>query len=439
MAGISLSGLASGLDVESIISNLMKVESAPRARLELRQGQAKAREDALRDINSKLQTLSDAASTLRSTTLWSDVQSVQSSAPDSVSARRLSGTGPGGYQVEVTQLARAEQRTFDFTTSATPSQITINGNTVELGANATLADAVAAINAKPEAGVYAIAVGGRLVLSSRETGAANAISASGTTIAEDATKLKTGLDAAFNVDGVAGSSSSNVVTTAIPGLELTLKSVTTGAATITVGNPGADSEAIKTKLKAFVTSYNAAVDAIRSRLTDPRVPKPGSQAEANKGVLFGDTQLNGLLSRMRQLVVESGVGAIGVSTGAPSATVTSSSDSVIGHLVLDETKLGSALEADPAQVRKLLADAGGFAESLDKLLEPTIGTSGAISSRLGAASAESKRLSESMSALDVRLESREQRLRAQFAALEGLLQKSQSESSWLSGQLGALR
>ena len=110
MAGISISGLASSLDTESIISKLMTIERAPRARMELRQGQIKARETALRGILAKVEAVSDAATSLRSVGLWADVQSVQSSASDKVSAKRLSGTGPGGYQVEVTQLARAEQR-----------------------------------------------------------------------------------------------------------------------------------------------------------------------------------------------------------------------------------------------------------------------------------------------------------------------------------------
>lgn len=439
MPGISISGLASGLDVESIIASLMQVERAPRARIELRQGQAKAREEALQGIRSKLQALSDATAALRSTTLWSDVQTVQSSAPDSVSARRLSGTGPGGYGVEVTQLARAERRTYDFTASAEASQLTINGATIDLAAEATLTDAVAAINAEPESGVYATAVGGQLVLSGRETGAANTIAASGAGIVEDVAKLKSGLDAEFSVDGAAATSASNVVVDAIPGLELTLKAVTTGVATVSVGNPGPDSQGIEEKVRDFVSGYNAALDAIRDRVTEARNPKAATQAEANEGVLFGDTQLNGLLSQMRRLVDDVGLGAIGVSTGAPGAAVSAGSGSVIGHLVLDEEKLTAALEADPASVHGLLAGPAGLADSLDELLEPTIGSGGTIAGRLEAVSAESKRLSESMSDLEVRLEAREATLRAQFAALEQLLLRSQSESEWLNGQLAALR
>lgn len=437
MAGISISGLASGLDVQSLVSGLMQIERAPRLRMEVRQGQAKARQDALREIKTKLQAVADAAAALRSPGLWSDTQTVQSSAPDSVAARRLSGAGPGGYAVEVTQLARAEQRTFDYTPPAGASQLTINGATVDLAAGASLADVVAAINAEPETGVYAVDVGGRLVLASRESGAAATIAAAGEGLVEDASKLKAGLDALFTVDGVAMSSASNVVDDAIPGLELTLKATTAGAATISVGNPGADAAAIEKAVQAFVDSYNAAVDLVRSRLGEERVAKPATQAEANRGVLFADTQLSGLLGGLRRLVSESGLAAIGVGTGAPNAATGSGSPAVAGRLVFDPAKLTEAIESDAAAVRNLWAGPGGLAESLDELLKPTIGSGGAISLRLDSIAAESKRLGEAMTRLDTRLAKREERLHAQFAALESLLMKNQSQSTWLSGQLAA--
>jgi flagellar hook-associated protein 2 len=437
MAPITISGLASGLDTESIVANLMAIERAPRARMELRQGQVKAREAALREILSKLDTVSGAAESLRSPTLWSDVQTVRSSAPESVAARRLSGAGPGGYQVEVSQLARAEQRTYAFTQSPVPTQLTIGGRTIELGAGATLGDAVAAINADAETGVYAVDVGGRLVLSSRQTGAANTIAASGEAIAEEAAKLKPGLDALYSVDGVASSSASNTLADAVPGLELTLGAVTPGV-TVTVGEPGPDKEAISSAVKAFVDAYNAAVDAIRGRLTEKRIPSPASQAEANRGTLFGDTALNGLLSRLRGAVSESGIGALGVGTGAPSASVSADSDSVLGHLTIDEAKLTAALEADPAAARAALTGSGGLADALGGVLEPVLGSKGGISQRLDATAAEAARIRDSMTALDSRLETREERLRAQFAAMESALSRAKSESAWLTGQLAGL-
>ncbi|HEX8753693.1 MAG TPA: flagellar filament capping protein FliD [Solirubrobacterales bacterium] len=434
MATVSIGGL-SGLDTESIIAKLMEIERVPKSRLERRQGQAKARGDALREIETKLQALSNAAGDLRSVSIWGEVQSVQSSNSNAVSARLVSGTGPGGYQLEVSQLARAEQRTFTFTESAEASSLTINGTTVELGPGATLADAVSAINGKAETGVYAVASGGQLVLSSRKTGAANTISASGAGIVEEASKLKAGLDASYSVDGVAGTSSSNILTEAIPGLELTLNAVTTAPVTVTVGNPAPNQEAIASKLKAFVTAYNATVDAIRGKLTETKVTNPSSQAEANKGVLFGDSQLNDLLSQMREFVSEAGLSTLGVSTGAPSANVSASSDSVIGHLVFEESKLQTALQTEPLTTRKVAEE---FAVSFEKTLEPTIAPGGTMASRLESVSTETKQLSEQMTALLTRLEQREERLHLQFAALEAALSKSQSESAWLKSQVESL-
>jgi flagellar hook-associated protein 2 len=437
MAPITISGLASSLDTESIIANLMKIEKLPQARMELQQGQAKARETALREIQSKLQAVSDAADALSSPGLWADTQTVHSSAPESVAVRRLSGAGPGGYQVSVSQLARAEQRTYAFAQSATPSQLTIGGKSIELGANATLGDAVAAINAEPAAGVYAVAVGGRLVLSSRQTGAASTIAATGATIEEETGKRRAGLDALYSVDGVEGSSASNVVSEAIPGLELTFGAVTASAA-VSVGAPAPDSEAVKSQVKAFVSAYNAAVDAIRDRVTEKRIPGASSQAEANQGVLFGDTALNGLLGQLRQAVSESGVAALGVSTGAPGAAVSAESDSVLGHLTVDEAKLTAALEADPLGTRAGFGGTGGLSDTLDELLAPSLGTQGLLAERLSSAAAEGSRLGDSMAALDTRLEQREERLRLQFAAMESALSKAKTESEWLNGQLAGL-
>jgi flagellar hook-associated protein 2 len=431
MAGISISGLGSSLDVEGIIAKLMQIEAAPKSRLEVRQGQLKAREEALRDVSTKLQAVSDAAAELRSTSIWADVQSVESSS-SAVSAKLVSGTGPGGYELQVTQLARAEQRTFAFSQSPAASQLEINGVSVSLGAEATLADAVQAINSKPEAGVYAVASGGRLVLSSRSTGAAHTIAAAGAGIVEEASKLKAGLDAKYEIDGVAGTSASNLIGEAVPGLELTLKGTTGEAVTITVGNPEPDSDAIAAKVKAFVGTYNTAVDAIRSRLTDQRINNPSTQAEANHGVLFGDSQLNNLLATLRETVSEAGLGSLGISTGAPGATVSADSDSVVGHLVLDSSMLSSALESGPASARKLFAS---FGESLQGTLESAIGSGGSIPGRLESASAESRSLADSMTALNARLAEREERLHLQYAALETALARSQTQSSWLSGQI----
>jgi flagellar hook-associated protein 2 len=434
---ISISGLGSSLDTESIIENLMKVERLPQTRLERKQGQVKARETALQGILTKLNEVSSALQALRSSTLWADSQSVTSSS-SAVTAELAGGAGPGGYQVEVTQLARAAQRTYEFTKSEAGSSITVGGQTIELKAGATLADAVAAINSNHETGVTAVAVGEKLVLSSRSTGAASAVTANGAGLTEEASKARAGQDTLYSIDGVSGSSATNVIAEAIPGVTLTVSALTGGPATINVTEPAPNTTAIAAKIKTFVSAYNSAVELIQTKVSEETVREPKTQEEANKGVLFGDGTLNGLLSGMRTALSESGLGELGVSTGAPSASVTATSSSVRGLLTFEESKLTALLKEDPAGAKEAISGANGFVTDLEPLVEAATKPGGGISERISAATNEAAQLRDQMTKLEERLTLREERLHAQFAAMEVALAKSKSESEWLAGQLAGL-
>ncbi len=437
MTPITITGLGTSLDTESIIEGLMKVERMPQARLEERQGQVKARETALQGILNTLNEVSSALQALRSPTLWSDVQSVTSSST-AITAELAGGAGPGGYQVEVTQLARAAQRTYAFEPSATASQITVGGQTIELEAGATVEDAVAAINSNHETGVSAVAVGGKLVLSSRTTGASSTVSASGTVLTEETAKARAGQDTLYSVDGVAGTSPTNVITDAIPGVTLTVSALTTGPVTIGVTEPAPDTASIAAKIKAFVSAYNSAVELIEAKVSEETVKSPQTQEEANKGVLFGDGALNSLLMGMRQTLSESGLGELGVTTGAPSASVTAESASVRGLLTFEEAKLTALLKEDPVAAKEAVSGAKGFVTALEPLVEAATKPGGGISERISAATKEAASLREQMTKLEERLALREERLHAQFAAMETALAKAKSESEWLAGQLAGL-
>ena len=434
---ISISGLGSSLDTESIIENLMKVERLPQTRLERKQGQVKARETALQGILSKLNEVSSALQSLRSSTLWADSQTVTSSST-AVTAELAGGAGPGGYQVEVTQLARAAQRTYEFTKSEAASSIVVGGQTVELEAGATLADAVAAINSNHETGVTAVAVGEKLVLSSRTTGAKSAVTAAGAGLTEEASKARAGQDTLYSIDGVTGSSATNVIAEAIPGVTLTVSALTSGPATINVTEPAPNTTAIAAKIKTFVNAYNSAVELIQTKVSEETVREPKTQEEANKGVLFGDGALNSLLSGMRMALSESGLGELGVSTGAPSSSVTATSSSVRGLLTFEESKLTALLKENPVGAKEAISGANGFVTDLEPLVEAATKPGGGISERISAATNEAAQLRDQMTKLEERLTLREERLHAQFAAMEVALAKSKSESEWLAGQLAGL-
>lgn len=447
MSPISFSGMASGLDTESIITSLMSVESGGKVRLQLRQAAAQARQDALNEIRGKLTSLQTAATALRSAATWGDVQSVESSDTAKIAARQTAGAAPGGALLEVTQLARAPQRTFDFTAQVGTSQLTVGGATIDLAAGATIDDAVSAINSSTTAGVYAVKVAGQLVLSGKTTGAASTITATGAALAEDAPKAKAGLDALFTVDSVPGTSANNVVTSAVPGLELTLKGLTSGSVTVTVGAPAPDTALVTEKVKAFVDAYNATVDLVRGKLTEKRVPEGTTSADARKGVLFGDPALSGLLSNLRSQIglpvagnpeSTDALADLGITTGDATGAATFSAEAVAGKLKLDTTKLAAALAADPSAVSRLLGGAGvdGFAQRFEGLLTPATQAGGSIEGAAAGSGREVTRLKDAMSRLDDRLARREERLRAQFAALETAMSRSQAQGNNLLSALG---
>jgi flagellar hook-associated protein 2 len=454
---LNIGGLASGLDTNSIIDQLMAIERQPRTRLDQQATLVTARQSALADFQARLRAVEAAAKDLRSVTLWSQQQSVATSDSTRLSAAIVagSGAGVGGYQVEVSQLANAAQRTYAFRSPASAGTITIDGHDTAVAANASLADVVSAINSDTSATVYAAATdSGTLVLSARRTGDTGtgfvALTDGTGALTEDTAKAKQGRDALFTVDGVAGSASSNDVTNAIAGVRLTLRGVTTvsGPITVTVGAPAADTATIKDKLRAFVDVYNSTVDAIRAKLDERSVPNARTDEDRQKGMLNGDTALTAILSQMRQAIYTpirglpdgmSSLADLGVSTGSASAVV--SRDALAGKLELDDDLLDAALANNPAGVRDLLAgpaNVGGWTRTFERIVHDADTTGGTIDVRITGADAELKRLQRAMADMDDRLALKETSLRAQFTAMETALAQSQTQSSWLSGQLASL-
>jgi flagellar hook-associated protein 2 len=450
--GIQFTGLASGLDTESIITQLMSLEQQPRNRLSLTQVTEQAREDTLTSIRGKLTSLKLAASGLGSATLWAPTQSTDTTDPTKVTARRTGGAGPGGYLVEVTSLAASEQRTLTLGDTSAESTLTIKGAwqtagvDIKVPAGATVDDVAGAINASSDAGVYAVNVNGSLVLSSRKTGDSTdfGFTLSGTTLFTE-TKFKPGADAAFSVDGIPDTSPTNVVSAGIAGVELTLRAPTSSPVTVNVGMPAPDKAQAIAAAKAFVAAYNDVVTAVRTELDTKPVAKPQNSTDARKGELFGDTMLSGMLDSMRQSISGDPTAAltlagIGISTGKATGAA-ASADSVDGKLTLDEKALSDALDADPAAVQKLLGgvtDTPGFAQSFAATLDPITRGGGLLDLRIDEADHAVSRITDQLADMDQRISMREAYLRKQFAALETALQRSQSQSADLASRLASL-
>jgi len=462
MAGVQLSGLSSGLDTEGIISGLMSVEQAPRQQLVLRQAAAQARKDKLAAIEDKLKSLQLASTDLSSTLTWLPAQTVDSTDSTKATARITGGAGPGGYNLVVSQLASADQRTYAYTQQATDQTVTVNGKNLTITANSTLDSVVSQINNDPTYGVFAVNANGKLVLASRTTGSAGNINfsdPSGTTLVENAAVRKPGQDAMYKLDNVSYTSSSNVIgasTTTSPaggmlaGVEITLKSVTDAAGiTLNVSPPAVDKSVVTSKVKAFIDAYNGAMDLMRATTSEQKVAGAATASDVAKGVLFGDSGINNLMDQLRNSVGQTVAGMgnlsmdqlseIGISTGAAAGSSTFSQDDVNGKLVLDSTALTNALDTNPLGVQKLLGGltgVPGFAQSFNTTLTPYVQTSGILDSREDSAASDIKMYTDSIASMDLRLQQKETALRTMFTNMELALQKAKAQGTDMLSRLG---
>ena len=100
MAAISSTGIGSGLDVKSIVSQLVALEKQQLVNLKSQAATVQTKISAYGQIQSLVSTLSDAASSLTSVTGWNAV-SATSSDPTSINASEIGNTSPTAFSVEV--------------------------------------------------------------------------------------------------------------------------------------------------------------------------------------------------------------------------------------------------------------------------------------------------------------------------------------------------
>jgi flagellar hook-associated protein 2 len=451
-APINVTGLASGLNTNELITAMLSAERRPITQLGNEQTTLQAQETQLRTLQSNLQQLAYSSADLSSPALFETAQTVTSSNPEQITALSTKGAGVGGYEVNVTQLANSAQRTFTFTSPAAADTITIDGQEISVKAGASATEVVAAINSDSKATVYAAAIeeGGTIVLSDRATGDTGegfiALTDPGATLTEVAGKAKQGKDAEYTVDGVAGTSASNTVKNAIAGVTLELGALTTvsGPVTIDVAAPAASVSGITEQVESFIKLYNSTLSAIHTQLTTKPPEHASSAAELGTGTLFGDTDLSGLVDSMRQAIytpVEglspemSSLANIGVSTGSATGGALPAEGSVEGQLKLSKTQLAEAIQSNPAGVEQMLQK---WSQSFQKLVNVDAEPGGTLETRINGDSDSVTQLGEHITTMNELLEVRQRSLQEQFASMEAIVSHNQSQAAWLTQQITSL-
>jgi flagellar hook-associated protein 2 len=190
----SIGGIASGLDTHGIIEQLMKLERQPMVRLQQQQTKLLDIKNAWQQVTTKLSSLRTAVDAISRPHRFDDLVKVSSSDPDAVSVSRSGAAPSGALAFTVDRLAtRMQQSSADAFSSPSsalgnrPLSVTVGDTThdvtADLGADATLADLVKAVNdlgIGVRARALQVTAGShQLVLESTDTGVANGFSLSG--------------------------------------------------------------------------------------------------------------------------------------------------------------------------------------------------------------------------------------------------------------------
>lgn len=396
------------IDVASIVSGLIAVESQPLTTLNKQISSYQSKISALGTIQSAMSSFQTATQALNSTTFQSFTAT--SSNTTALSATASTSAAAGSYSVSVSQLAQAQSLvaggqvvstapigsgasttlTFDFGTisggtlaGGTYSGASFTGNgsaskTVTIDStNNSLQGIRDAINAA-NIGVTATIVNDgsatpyRLVLTSNATGAASSMKIS---VAGDATlssllaydpaatqnlsQTTAAQDANLSINGIAITKSSNTVTDAIPGVTLNLSTTTTSPATLTVAQ---DTTAVTNAIDKFVSAYNSVHSAISSLTSYDSTTNTA-------GTLQGNIVLN-LIENNLTATLRSNIGSGSISN----LTQIGVGFQKDGSLAVDKTKLDAALASNFQGVADLFLAAGSTTDSQVKYHSATSGT-----------------------------------------------------------------
>jgi flagellar hook-associated protein 2 len=457
----SISGLASGLDTTSIISALMAVASQPEVAIKNQITIQQDKQSAYQAVLTELNSLTTSYQSLTDVSTWAPTQSVNSTDSSTVSATLTGGAAAGAYDIAVTKLARANQFSSSGPTTAAADDTlhiaTASGTTdIKISAGDSLSTIATKITQTAGSPVYATLLNGQLVLSDKQTGTANEITGvttdgtSGLTFAE----TQTAQDAAFTINDTAYTSGSNIVTTALAGVTLTL-SGHTDSTTITIGEPTPNTSGIETALNNFVSEYNTVIGDIETRLNQQPVPNPSNPTDDATGVLYNDQGLERLLSNLRNSVSDlmtgggqfSSLAQVGLSTGAAAGNGSISQDSLDGKLTVDTTAFESALNTNFDSVKALFTNATGkyategLGQRLDTILNsytaPAI-SGGYLNAAINSGTTLITELQGQVTDWEQRLALKQESLQEQFTNMETALSQAQSVGSQLSSQISSL-
>ena len=385
MATITAPGIGSGLDINGLVTQLLAAEAeAPSIRLDKTEAGLQVKLSGYGSIKGSLSALQSSLSALQNPSSFQG-RTIASSDTDVLTVTSNGQVGKANYDIDVTTLAETHKLstdptlanaqftdvtdvlgtgtlTFKFGTnnynSGTDTYSGFTQNPDQSTKTVTITDGSLegvrdAINQADIGATASLVFDGefyRLAVTSDTTGEANGLqitvddddlddsNASGLSLlsfneaSTNIAQTAAAVDAAFTINGIAITSASNTVTTAIESATINLKQV--GSADV---NVSLDKGAVSSAINSFVSSYNGFVD-LTNQLTEYN---PETQVA---GTLNGDAITRGITNTVRRLISDP-VGEVG-ETLTILAEIGVTTDSKTGRLNIDSATLNKKLESD---------------------------------------------------------------------------------------------
>jgi flagellar hook-associated protein 2 len=471
-SGLSSLGVGSNLDVDSIISSLMKVERAPLTGMQDTATKLNAKLSSYGKLQSYVSALGDAAGKLATSSNWAQTKAT-SSVDAALSATTTDGAVAGAYSIQVTALASSQTLASASRSSATEAAgmsgtLRIEGGNWNADQSAftpinypsfvdvaisssdsmeSIRDKINASSAGVSASIISDSSGSRLILRSKATGAesgfrlsvtdddgdsgdANGLSSLGFDPSAGVNSMqqtKAASDAIAVVDGLTVTSKTNTFDGVIQGVSFVAKAPTTTAATLSVAY---DTDTMRKNVEAFVTAYNDLATYMKAQTKY-------DQDSKTAGTLQGDAGANALRSALRSL----GTANSGGSASFDRLSEIGLDPQSDGTLKIDTGKLTAAV-AKPEEMKKLFGDNAigddtddGFGSRIRDWSRSMLSIDGAVVTRQTSLKEQLRQNSKQQSDFEDRMTAVQARLTAQYSALDTQMGKLNALSTYVTQQV----
>ncbi|OTQ58765.1 flagellar filament capping protein FliD [Gilliamella sp. A7] len=466
---MSILGIGSGIDLNEVLDQLEAVEKNRLTPIKAQQKAVNNKISGFGKLKSALSTFNSATAKLQKKELF---QARFASGNDNYFTTNVNSKAQlGNYAVSVEQLATAHSVATNAINDKTSTlgndnetrTLTIeqaNGQklNITLGKDDTSLESIAnAINqakvinedgSTSDTTVNATIVRSgtdsyQLVITSKETGEQQAI----TSISSDDDKLNSLIgfnanqadssamsevakaqDAKFSFNGITINSSSNTVKEVIPGVDITLKAVTTTAQNLTIS---ADNDKAQEALKEWVDAFNQLQSTISSLTQFTAGDANSDELNNSNGPLIGDSTLRNIDQSIRSIFSKGQTGELSVL-----AQIGINMDSN-GKLVIKENELEKALKENSDAVAILFTGDGettGIANEVFAKVSSFIDSDGMIDTATNGLNSTLKSLDKRYDQVNNSIDQTIERYRVQFTKLDILINELNGMSNYLTTQ-----